>query len=87
MSSGDIRHRLYISYGAWNAIFSFFIAREVLLFQAVSKFMYFRGVERFQKRVTVADYEVHFFHYPGMGRWQYSLFTYYTKTMQPMAAI
>ena len=53
LGSGDIRHRVYISYGAMNAIFAFLQPLRVLSLQQVSKFMYHRGVERLQTSVLL----------------------------------
>ena len=46
LASSDVRSRFFISMGAMDRVFSFLDAKEVLVFQGVSKFMYKRGVER-----------------------------------------
>ena len=46
LASGDIRHHIFISYGAMNTIFQFLLGTEVLAFQKVCKFMYHLGVGR-----------------------------------------
>ena len=53
MKSGDIRHSFYISYGAMNSVFTYITPKEILFFQAVSLFMYRRGVERLQSRIKM----------------------------------
>lgn len=44
---------MFISYGAMNHILPFLAVIEVILFQAVSKFMYVRGVQRIHRRFVM----------------------------------
>ena len=69
LGSGKISHRLFISYGAMNAIFQFFTERAVLLFQQANKFMYHRGVERLQPKFTLTP-RFHYIHYPSKPVWE-----------------
>ena len=87
LGSGNVRHRVYISYGALIVVFSYLPALEVIQFQAASKFMYFRGVERLQKSLHLERHEIFYFHYPGMGKWQNTLFAYYKGSKQPVRHI
>ena len=68
LASGKISHRLFISYGAMNAIFQYMTERAVLLMQQTNKFMYFRGVERLQPRFTLSP-RFHYMHFPELEIW------------------
>lgn len=63
IESGDIRRRIFISYGAMDFVFKFLKPRKVLSLQAMNKFMYHRGVERLQKTIPKENFTF-FFTYP-----------------------
>ena len=76
--SSNVRHHLYISYGALNHIFSFLEPNDILSFQALSNFMYHRGVERQQRSIQLRT-RMLYFHFSGVKQWRYSLFVYDSK--------
>ena len=55
-ASRDIRHHFYISYGAMHVVLTYIEVLEALLMQALSQFMYHRGVERLQTRIELPHY-------------------------------
>ena len=74
LKTGKIRHRLYISFGAMNCIFSYFEQPVILAMQQLSRFMYHCGVGRVQVRITLR--RLRFFHYPLDSSWGKSVFMF-----------
>ena len=86
LASGDIRRRVYISFGAMNNVFPFLEPKVVLSMQAVSKFMYHRGVERFQAKFFLKP-SMLFFAYTATRKWARTLFVYNVETQMPMSPV
>ena len=88
LESGDVRHKFYISYGAMNHVFDFFDAQQIISFQALSQFMYHRGVERLQKKIR-RRHRFLLFHDISY-QWRYTVFRYdvlETKHGQPLGQL
>ena len=86
LGSGDYRHRVFISYGTMNAVFSFIEATKVLQMQAVNKFMYHRGVERLQSKIKLRRPKL-FFHDPLKHQGKHTIYVYDPFTKQPQKPI
>ena len=74
LKTGQILHRVYISFGAINCIFSYFEQPEILNMQLLSRFMYHCGVGRVQVRITLR--RLRFFHFPLESHWGRSVFMF-----------
>ena len=73
VASGDIRRKLYISYGAMGCVFTYLPWYEIVPMQAVSRFMSQRGVQRLQMRILLFRPTYHYFHYSNSDKFSRTL--------------
>ena len=86
LATGNIRLRLFISYGAFNEVFSFMEAKEVLFFQCINRFMYYRGVERQQKSFKLGS-SIYYFTVTSNQKWSNKVFPFDRKTRRVLNPI